>query len=229
MPRTRVTNIDPEPFTQLRCSVTNEMHTMLRSSLLAVTTLLSGWSMAQSECADYHKFNCDRSSDVRFSLNGQSKSASVQIGVPTELNVIVYKGQDYRVSFCFDEKVIGDHIVARLIEKVREPRELTEQVIEKEEILDAEGKGTGQFKDVTRTKKSTTFEEVRKVIWDNQEHDMSNEVEFSATATKRLVVEVTAPGAVDAKPKNSNKAFDIGCVGILIEHMISPLIGFGGK
>src|SRR5262245_17017196 len=75
---------------------------------------------AQSECSDYHKFNCDRSTDSRYSVNGQSRSASVKVGEPTELNIIVYKGQDYRISFCFDEKVLGDHIVARLIEKVRE-------------------------------------------------------------------------------------------------------------
>ncbi len=205
------------------------MMSSFRYSFLVVGALFAIASQAQSDCTDYHRFNCDRSSDTRFNLNGQSKSASVQIGVPTELNIIVYTGQDYRVSFCYDEKVIGDHVVARLIEKIREPREISEQVLEKEELLDAEGKATGQFKDVTRTVKKTEFQEVRKVLWDNQEHDMADEIEFSATATKRLIVEVTAPGAVDPKPKRSDKQFDIGCVGILIEHMVTPAVGFGGK
>jgi hypothetical protein len=153
----------------------------------------------------------------------------VQIGVPTELNVIVYKGQDYRISFCFDEKVIGDHVVARLIEKVREPREITERVVEQQEVLDGEGKPTGQFKEVVHLEKKTVFEDVRKVLWDNQEHDMANSIEFTATATKRLMVEVTAPGAVDTKPKQSDKAYDIGCLGILIEHMPTPDVGFEAK
>jgi hypothetical protein len=200
-----------------------------RLSVFLAGALFAASLSAQSECADYHRFNCDRSSDSRFSLNGQSKSASVQIGVPTELNIIVYNGQDYRISFCYDDKVVGDHIVARLIEKVREPRVTEEQVIEKEPVLDDKGQSTGQFKEVTKTVKKTVYEDVRKVLWDNQEHDMANDVEFTATATKRLMVEVTAPGAVDAKPKRSDKQFDIGCVGILIEHMVTPNVGFGGK
>lgn len=194
--------------------------------LAAIFLLASLHGAAQYDCTDYHKFNCDRSSDTRFSVNGQSKSASVQIGVPTELNVIVYKGQDYRISFCFDEKIIGDHVVARLIEKVRVPKEEEVQVMEKEEVLDAEGKPTGQFKEVAKTVKKTVFVDEKKVLWDNQEHDMAQEVEFSATSTKRLVVEVTAPGAVNPKPKKNDKEYDIGCVGILIEHMPTPPLGF---
>lgn len=184
---------------------------------------------AQSECADYHRYNCDRSSDTRFSLNGQSKSASVKVGVPTELNIIVYKGQDYRVSFCFDENVIGDHVMARLMEKSREPREVTGPVAYREEVLDENGLPTGRFREETRVEKHTEFEDVRKVLWDNSEHEMAQSVEFSATATKRLIVEVTAPGVTDPKPKRSDKAYDIGCVGILIEHMPTPEMGFGGK
>ena len=181
---------------------------------------------AQSECADYHRFNCDRSGDTRFSVNGQSKSASVQVGVPTELNIIVYKGQDYRVSFCYDEKVIGDHLMARLLEKVREPREVVGPVVHREEVLDEQGNPTGRFKEETRVEKHTEFEDVKKVLWDNSEHEMAESIEFTATATKRLIVEVTAPGAANPKPKRSNKAYDIGCVGILIEHMPTPGLGF---
>ncbi len=153
----------------------------------------------------------------------------MQIGVPTELNIIVYKNQDYRISFCYDQKIIGDHVAARLIEKVREPKVVTEETADKEEIMDAEGKPTGQFKDVKKTVKKTVFEEVRKILWDNQDHDMADEVEFTATSSKRLVVEVTAPGAVNAKPKDNDKEFDIGCVGILIEHMPTPNLGFEPK
>ena len=184
---------------------------------------------AQDDCAEYHRFNCDRSTDTRFKLNGQSKSASVQIGVPTELNIIVHRGQDYRVAFCYDEKVIGDHIVARLIEKVREPRTIEKKMIDKVEIVDANGNPTGQFKEEPRTETETEFEDVSKVLWDNQEHDMAEEIEFSATSTKRLVIEVTAPGAVSDKPRKNDKQYDIGCVGILIEHMPTPAMGFGGQ
>jgi hypothetical protein len=205
----------------------------MRSHLLNVFALLPLIAAielhAQDECADYHRFNCERSADTRFNMNGQSKSASVQIGVPTELNIIVYKGQDYRIAFCYDEKVIGDHVVARLIEKVREPKDISEQVIKKEELLDANGNPSGQFKESTVTETKRVYEDVEKVLWDNQEHDMADAIEFTATATKRLMVEVTAPGAANPKPKRSDKKFDIGCVGILIEHMPTPAVGFDDK
>ncbi len=195
---------------------------ILTGSLL----LLVGNTFGQSECADFHKFNCDRSSDTRFSVNGQSKSASVQIGVPTRLNIIVYKGQDYRVSFCYDEKIIGDHVVARLLEKVRVPKEETTQRMDTVAIPDEKGNQSGLIKTVVRTEKKTVFEDQEKVLWDNQEHDMADAVEFTATSTKRLMVEVTAPGAVDPKPRKNAKDLDIGCVGILIEHMPTPVMGF---
>lgn len=181
-------------------------------------------AQAQNECGDYHRFNCERATDARFSINGQSKSAPMQIGVPTELNIIVYRGQDYRISFCMDENIIGEHVVARLIEKIRVPKEVEQIVSERVEILDENGEPTGEYKEVQRTEKSNQFVDERKVLWDNQNHDMAQEVEFSCTSTKRVVVEVIAPGAAEVKPKYEGK--DIGCVGILIEHMPTPMIGF---
>ncbi|MBV6404216.1 MAG: hypothetical protein GFGODING_00966 [Flavobacteriales bacterium] len=194
-------------------------------NILAFTALLSAIAAgAQYNCGDYHKFNCERSTDVRFSLNGQSKSASVQVGRPTELNIIVYGGQDYRISFCYDEKIIGDHVVARLVEKVRVPREQDVEVVETEEVRDANGQPTGEHKEVRRMVRKTVFEDDRKVLWDNTEHELAQAVEFSAATTKRLVVEVMAPGATEQKGRA--KGLDIGCVGILIEHMPTPNVGF---
>lgn len=193
-----------------------------RAGLATAALALSMIGHAQSECTDYHKFNCDRSSDTRFSINGQSKSASVQIGTPTELNFIVYKGQDYRISLCHDSKVLGDNLSIRLVEKVREAKNVEEKVTEKEAVMDANDEPTGQEKDVTHTEKKTVYEDVRKVLWDNSEHDMANAIEFSATSSKRLIIEVMAAGAADG----NKKGLDIGCVGILIEHMPSPNIGF---
>lgn len=203
------------------------MRSQLTQALAVLPLLLATGAFAQDDCADFHRFNCERSTDTRFSMNGQSKSASVQIGVPTELNIIVYKGQDYRISFCYDTKVIGDHVSARLVEKTRVPKEVTEQVTRKEEIVDKDGNPTGQFKDVVGTEVKRVFEDVRKVLWNNEDHEMTDEVEFTATATKRIVVEVIAPGSTEAKPKRSSKdPLDIGCVGILIEHMPTPNLGF---
>jgi len=58
---------------------------------------------------------------------------------------------------------------------------------------------------------------------------MANEIEFSCTATKRIAVEVIARGNSEAKPKKNGETNDIGCVGILIEHMPTPALGFGAQ
>lgn len=178
--------------------------TSIRSALVAaaVVTILPLITMAQGPCTDYHKFNCNRASDKRFSVNGQSKSAAVQVGQETELNIIVYRGQDYRISLCYDDKVLGEGLAIRLVEKVRQAKP-----------------GTGDASD------KVEYEELEKVLWDNTEHEMAHTVEFSCTSTKRIAVEVVAPGGA-ASGKKSDKAFDIGCVGILIEHMPTPGLGF---
>lgn len=184
----------------------------------------AGMVAAQYDCSGFHKFNCEPSGDARFTLDGQSKSASVQVNVPTELNIIVYNGQDYRISFCYDEKIIGDHVVFRLVEKVRVPRDQEVEEVSNEEVLGADGRPTGEMKEVRNKVKRTVYEDARKVLYDNTEHDLVQEIEFSSTSTKRLVIEVMAPGAIE--PKGRARGLDIGCVGILIEHMTTPPLGF---
>lgn len=180
---------------------------------------------AQYKCADYHRLNGDLSSDKRFSINGQSKSAMVQVGKETELNIVVYRGQDYRISISHDDKVLGEKLAIRLVEKVRVPTDEVKENTSKEAVLDGAGKPTGTTQEVKTTEKKRTYKDEEKVLWDNTEHEMTNEVEFSCTATKRIAVEVVAPGNSDAKVKKGEPN-DIGCVGILIEHMPTPNVGF---
>lgn len=154
---------------------------------------------AQSDCTDFHRFNCERSGDARFKVNGQSRSALVKVGEETELNVIVYRGQDYRITLCHNDKVLGKELAVRLVEKFRV------------------SKGAGPDG-------KPLYEEVEKALWSNTEHEMAQQIEFTCTATKRIAIEVNAPGAAERKGRNAD--LDIGCVGILIEHMPTPGIGF---
>jgi hypothetical protein len=189
--------------------------------------LLLGISTAQAQydCNDYHRFNCDRSTDARFKLNGQSRSAMVKVGEETELNIIVYRGQDYRISVCHDDRILGEHLAIRLVEKTRVPRASGGTVTTKEDVLDENGKPTGTTQEVQTTDRKQVYDEVENVLWDNTSNDMVGEVEFSCTATKRIAVEVNAPGPVEDKKKKADGA-DIGGDGILIEHMPTPGLGF---
>jgi hypothetical protein len=196
--------------------------------LLTVLPLLFAQQiMAQTNaCADYHKFNCMRSTDKRLSINGQSKSAPVQVGKETELNIIVYRGQDYKITLCHDEKILGEKLAIRLVEKIRMPRDVNEPVTMVEAILDKDGKPTGATRQVQVKDHKRVYDEVERVLWDNTDHDMAQQIEFSCTATKRLAIEVNAMGGDGSKVKKGQQNFDIGCVGILIEHMPTPELGF---
>ncbi len=199
-------------------------------SLTAIALLGAGMAAsAQYKCADYHRMNGDLSSDKRFSINGQSKSAMVQVGKETELNVIVYRGQDYRISISHDDKVLGEDLAVRLVEKVRVPYDEEVEVVTQQPVLDEKGNATGTTQEVRTKEKKRVYAEEEKVLWDNTEHEMANEIEFSCTATKRIAVEVIARGNSEAKPKKNGETNDIGCVGILIEHMPTPALGFGAQ
>lgn len=183
---------------------------------------------AQGDCTNYHKFDCPPASDKRFSLNGQSRSASVQVGQQTELNIIVYRGQDYRISFCHDAAVLGGDLAIRLVEKVRQPVEGSEgdEVVKDEPILDEDGNVTGRTQEVRTTQGGRKFKDVEKVLWDNSEHEMAQEVEFSCTSTKRLCIQINATGPDEGSRSRKAQQFDIGCVGIRVEHMSTPPLGF---
>lgn len=191
-----------------------------------VVVLLDLGASAQTQCPDFHRFNCQGSTDKRFSMNGQSKSANVKVGSETELNIIIYGGQDYHISLCHDKKVLGENLAIRLVEKIRVPVESVQEVNTKEPVLDENGNTTGTTQEVTTKVTKKQYEEVEKVIWDNTEHEMAQSLDFSCTSTKRIAVEVIAAGAESTGKSSKGEQFDIGCVGILIQHMKTPEVGF---
>ncbi len=206
---------------------TEMMKQNLRNMMaLAFIVIGASTSVAQYKCTDYHRFNCQPSGDKRFSMNGQSKSAMVQVGKETELNIIIYGGQDYRISLCHDDKVLGEKLAIRLVEKLRVPYDEMVEVTTQEQVMDEAGNQTGTTQEVRTKQNKRVYEEEEKVLWDNTANDMVNFIEFSCAATKRIAVEVVAAGNSEAKPKKDGMPNDIGCVGILIEHMPTPALGF---
>jgi hypothetical protein len=202
------------------------MHPIPKLLLIASFLLPAPWLSAQNPCADYHKFNCLRSTEKRFQLNGQSRSAPVQVGKETEMNIIIYRGQDYRISVCHDARILGEQLAIRLVEKIRVPKDGRPDKMVVEPILDENGVPTGTTREVRVEEPGRAYIEIEKVIWDNTAHDMVQEIEFSCTATKRIAIEINAPGGDGSKLRRNERNFDIGCVGILIEHMTTPDIGF---
>lgn len=199
---------------------------MKRSIIISMLVLMGATLFAQFNCNNYHKFNCHRSSDKNFSLNGQSKSAMVTIGESTDLNIIVYRGQDYRVSFCSEKSVVGENVEFQILQKERVAVEKEFQETSMVEVLDENGEPTGEMQEVFTTVVRSTFEDQMTVLYDNTTDDMSQEVEFSISSTKRLIVRILVHGAENVKMKKGAEQMDIGCVGVLVEHMSSPEMGF---
>ena len=75
--------------------------------------------------------------------------------------------------------------------------------------------------------------ETESVLYDNSEDGFASEFEFTVTQTREIFVEIAVPGtsrmseaADDADLIFVRKDTEMGCIGILIEHMITPVKGF---
>ncbi len=71
------------------------------------------------------------------------------------------------------------------------------------------------------------------VLYDNATDDYASEFEFTVTQTRHIVVEITVLGESLLANADGNediiivrKDKEMGCVGVLIEHMITPAKGF---
>ncbi len=71
------------------------------------------------------------------------------------------------------------------------------------------------------------------VLYDNTDDNFATEFEFTVTQSREIYVEISFPGTSDYATSVGNedlifvrKDTQIGCVGILVEHMITPPKGF---
>jgi hypothetical protein len=114
------------------------------------------------------------------------------------------------------------------VEKVTETKEM-------EDVLDENGEPTGEQKEVISKQTSIVYEKQKSVLYDNTQDNLATELEFSVETTQRLIFEITIPNeggsgksSVSKGKGKLVKSSDMGCVGILIEHMTTPKTGFYG-
>ena len=70
-------------------------------------------------------------------------------------------------------------------------------------------------------------------LYDNTEDGFASEFEFTVTQTREIYIEISVPGkslyseaSEDADLIFVRKDTEMGCIGILVEHMITPVKGF---
>lgn len=71
----------------------------------------------------------------------------------------------------------------------------------------------------------------KKVLYDNRNDDLTQEFEFTVTESLEIIIEVTIPGNSLDSGENGKGGIvrrdnAMGCVGVLIEYMITPKKGF---
>lgn len=218
--------------------------------LIAVIVLSPSVSFGQY-CNYFHSKYCQPSENDMFKLNGQSKSALFAKGQTSELNIIVYKGQDYRISLCMDEN-LGAQIQFKVyetkkvkVEKVFETKTTEDEYkpcedcsgeggVDQESCYTCDGEGqtaTGETIEVVDKETKIVTEKRKELLYDNSQDGFSTEIEFTVESTRRLTVEVTIPGGGSGGGKSKGKMMkssDMGCVGLLVEHMTTPIAGFKG-
>ena len=203
---------------------------------LVVLSLLVLPNLSKAQyCNYFHTEYCSPSENEMYKPNGQSKSALFSKGQLSELSVVVYKGQDYRISLCMDEN-LGSQLTFKVYETKRVKVEKVVEKKEKEDLYDADGNPTGEQKDVI-TKETRVVEEIQKeLLYDNSTDNYASELEFTVETTRRLILEISIPdeggtgkakGVATGKGKLM-KSSEMGCVGILIEMMTTAKQGFYG-
>lgn len=220
--------------------------------LLAAIIMIPAMSFSQY-CNYFHTKFCMPSENEMFKLNGQSKSALFSKGQTSELSIIVYNKQDYRISLCMDEN-LGSQVKFKIyetkkvkVEKVIETKEMQEVMgacgecngegtVDGDMCYECEGEGqmaTGEEKEVISKETKVVVERQKQLLYDNSQDGFSNEIEFSVESTRRLTLEISVPGggggsSTKGKKKKLMKSSDMGCVGVLVEHMTTPISGFYG-
>lgn len=73
----------------------------------------------------------------------------------------------------------------------------------------------------------------RSVLYDNANDEYNTDFEFTVARTSEIIIQITVPEDAEEEQKESNnssaffqKDKRMGCVGVLIEHMITPTKGF---
>ncbi len=176
-------------------------------SLLGLTVIFSGLLTLSSigqECNNFHKRKCYGSNNPYMSYNTQSKSGMFVLGHTSDLVFVAHSGQDYRVSLCQDKKV-------------EEPLKF--------QVVDSRS-------DEVLFDNQDAALDVPPVEGEEEEMGLPQFFEFSADATKKIIIRITAPGPPpeEGEGKKGKKEEpdpdDIFCVGILLENMPSPKLGF---
>ena len=188
------------------------------SSLVLFIICMAATSVsAQSECQYYHKKFCENKDGMAMKYDSQSKSAILGKGQISEFHMVAYGGLDYRITLCAEEN-LGSQVQFKIYEKQR-------VLLKDNENTNAEEESNYEdaYSEEGESEDGPKFKMVKELLYDNASDNYSNTLEFTADGSMSLIIEVIAPGDAGG---NKLKIREMGCVGVLIEHVKSRNAGF---
>jgi hypothetical protein len=155
--------------------------------------------------------------------NNQSRFGTFVYGDTTFINIVVYKGTNYRISFCSPDKNVNGKITFQLTETKTTGETITTYTVKKEDKYNDEGQVVGQD-EVTERKDKRVYNKNEVVLYDNTTDNMKQWKEFTTDKTRKITVKVIIPGSANASDNSKNKLSPAGyaCVGMLLQHQRGP-------
>lgn len=71
--------------------------------VILIVIFIASARLASAQCEGYGYKQCVKYLEKEYKSNGQSNSAAISPGETTKVNMVFYKGYDYRVVFCAEE------------------------------------------------------------------------------------------------------------------------------
>ena len=194
--------------------------------ILFVVSPLIDYAQVQRECFNTVSFCPALKRSSGFTKNMQSYSGAFEQGDTTEVQIVIYKNMEYRISVCSpSHPELQGKFQFKIVEDVRGG--IWDSIPASVEVpIKENGEETGDFRDSTYIKLVRKYVTVEELRYDNSTDEMSQDFIFQSDKTRKLKVKVFVPVS-EAEDKSSGFAgSNYVCVGLLIEHQPGIVTGF---
>ena len=185
---------------------------------------LTDFAQSQRECYNTVSF-CETKRKEGYTKNMQSLSGAFEQGDTSEVQIVVYKNMEYRLSICSPSNPeLAGKFQFKISENINKGV-WKETTIYVDSTYDDENYDSQTVK-VPKIQRKRVYETIEEVRYDNTEHEMSQEFVFTSNKTRKLRVKVYVPSAEGEEMSSGLSGSSYACVGLLIEHQPGVVTGF---
>lgn len=185
---------------------------------------LTDFAQSHRECYNTVSY-CETDRKEGFTKNMQSLSGAFEQGDTSEVQIIVYKNMEYRISICSPS---NPEFLGKFQFKISEDINKgvwEETTIYVDSTYEDENYDTQTVK-VPKVQRKRVYEVTEKVRYDNTDDEMSQDFVFTSNKTRKLKVKVYVPKAEGEEMSSGLSGSSYACVGLLIEHQPGVISGF---